>query len=222
MKEVKQMKYLLRIIVDELDEAYNGQNLAHLLLKFLWRNHVPGVTLRKGKMSLDGHAELHEQVAEDEPFNNLPLIFEAIIDDEVLDRIMPLILRMIPNGQVSLTFEEETIVPTEHYDIKIFTKADNKWFRKDHYEDILDLFQQHQVTWATVTEGVAGYGADHVIHRQEKFHFAHSLPIVIEGIVSGATLPDLLKAIQPLLQDGVVFTTKVDVRENTTGGNVNG
>ncbi|ANK60399.1 hypothetical protein AYR54_08540 [Loigolactobacillus backii] len=216
--------YLLRIVFNELEMDSGHHTLAHRVLRYLWAQHVAGVTMRKGMTGIDQHNKRHESILEDEPFNDLPLIIESVLPAKIYQTVVPGVNRIIANkGQISAASGQigSEMMQTEgqHYVVKLFTKADNQWFRKDHYEDVLDLLQKHHVGWATVTRGIAGYGKDHEIHRPKVFSFSHNEPIVVEAIVAQVDLQPLLTAMAPLATDGVLFTTAVDL---VNGGDVNG
>lgn len=83
-----------------------------------------------------------------------------------------------------------------------------------NYEKILKVLQNHHVTWATVTKGLAGYGEntlqkfadiDEFVHMDEK------VPVIIEAIVPAAEIDQIVKEAKPLFTDGVIFTTPINI-----------
>lgn len=61
---------------------------------------------------------------------------------------------------------------------------------------------------------VFGYGKDRVVHKQKVFSFSEKMPIVIECVVPGERLKDLLDELKNVVEEGAVFTTPIDLIMN--------
>ncbi|HCB99979.1 MAG TPA: hypothetical protein DEP42_01970 [Ruminococcaceae bacterium] len=161
------MAVLLRIVAGE--QAFSPTVL-HWVEKNMWQEGVPGVTIRRGEMSLDGQGHFHAPVLEDAQFNDLPLILESILPAEEGQRLALKLSKNLPHGQISIIKGLEEKVEDTAYDvIKIFTKERNAWFKETEKEAVLRFLKNQGVIWATITKGVAGYGQDRIVHKQKLF-----------------------------------------------------
>lgn len=210
------MRCLLRIVVGEQD-LIPEHGVYNLVKKHLWKYGFPGLTIRRGEMSLDGRGMIHDAAVEDTAFNDLPIILESVVDYALIESCKSELVQQFPHGQISVVHgvEENEMNPQQHYVIKIYTKERNTWFHETEYEKVLQFLKSQGVIWATITKGIAGYGKDRVIHRQNFFSPSQQLPIVIECIVPGAFLPALLEQLKSKLTEGAIFTKSVDLVQNT-------
>lgn len=210
------MNSLLRIIVGEQEYNAKSQNIYKWVRKFLWQKGFPGLTIRRGELSLDYHSGMHSFTIEDVEFNNLAIILETVADDSQIEKVKQELIENMPHGQVSVIkgVEEKEMEMHEYFVVKIYTKENNSWFKKEKYEKTLDFLQKKKVVWATVTKGIIGYGKDRVVHKQGIFSFSEQMPVVIECVVSSEYLKDLLKELKIIVKEGAIFTTPVDMVMN--------
>ena len=210
------MKSLLRIVVGECEFNPKTGKTYNWIKEFLWKKGFPGVTIRRGELSLDHKSIMHSVAIEDIQFNDLAIIIETVADNNKIERARQEIIKNIPHGQVSVIrgMEEKNMGSNKYCVVKIYTKEDNSWFKKEEYEKVLRFFQKKKVIWATVTKGLVGYGKDRVIHKQKIFSFSEKMPIVIECIVPCENLNDLLNELKNLVEDGAVFATPIDLIMN--------
>ncbi|MCO7127245.1 DUF190 domain-containing protein [Sporolactobacillus shoreicorticis] len=205
------MKSLLRIIVNETAETDHKQILYEWVKHFLWEKGFPGLTIRRGEMNLDNQGRRHISILEDQPFNDLALIIETVHDNEQIKAVIPELEKHIPHGQISVTkgMEEKDMSDHRYFTVKVYTKEENSWFKKEEYEKVLTFFQKKNAIWTSVTKGIVGYGKDRVIHRQKIFSVSEQTPVVVECIISSDHLTDLLAGLKNLVEEGAVFTTPV-------------
>jgi len=78
------------------------------------------------------------------------------------------------------------------------------------YSSILDFLFYRGVSGATVTKGIAGFGADHHIHTSRSVEIADHLPLKIEFIESREKVNELLGKLEELAGTGLV-----EVQETT-------
>lgn len=210
------MKSLLRIVIGEEAETDQSQKLYEWLERFLWRKGFPGLTIRRGEMNLDNQGMRHVSILEDQSFNDLALIIEAVNDSERIEEVIPEIKQHIGHGQVSLTrgAEDKEMNEHDHFTVKVYTKEENSWFKKEEYEKVLSFFQEKNAIWTSVTKGIVGYGKDRVIHERKIFSLSEETPIVIECIVSAEHLKELLSGLQNVVEEGAVFTAPVHLIVN--------
>lgn len=204
------MNYLIRIIVDELEMASPNEKLSDFIFHYLWDHDAPGVTVRRGYKSISGQDVETSEIFEDQAFNDLPMIIETVLDEEAKNKIWPEITQFLRPNQAELFTGKREDEMSDYYDLKVFTKTGNKVFKKQTYERILDVFQKAGVEYATLTKGVAGFGLE--TRDGEHFRFARNEPIVIEGVVKGSELDDMLKVLKPMINNGVMFTTPIEIQ----------
>ena len=207
------MDSLLRIIVGEHEFNSNSRNVYKEIRALLWKEGFPGVTVRRGELSLDYKSIIHSIALEDIEFNDLAIIIETVADNNKIERVKQDIIRNIPHGQVSIIrgMEEKNMEMHKYFVVKVYTKEDNSWFKKEEYEKVLEFLQKKKVIWATVTKGIIGYGKDRIIHKQRVFSFSEKMPIVIECIVKAENLKSLLNELKNVVKEGAVFTTPIDL-----------
>lgn len=210
------MNSLLRIIVGEQEYNADSLNVYKWIREFLWEKGFPGLTIRRGELSLDYQSGLHSLIFEDVAFNNLAIILEAVADDSQIEKVMQELIKNIPHGQVSVIkgMEAKEMENHDYFVVKIYTKEDNSWFKTEQYEKVLNFFQKKDVIWATITEGIVGYGKDRVIKKHGIFSLSKKMPIVIECVVPTQNLKDLLDELKDLVEEGAIFTTPVDIIMN--------
>lgn len=209
------MRCLLRIVVGEQDLPHS-QGVYDWVKTFLWKEGLPGLTIRRGEMSLDYRGMVHAPVLADTECNDLPVILESITDMDTVNRIKPELMRQLPHGQISVVHgvEEAGMETSDYFVVKIYTKQQNSWFKESEYDKALRFLQNKGVIWATITKGVAGYGKDHVIHKQSFFSLSEQLPVVVECIVPAQSIQGLLDHLKKVVTEGAVFTKTVDLIQN--------
>jgi len=72
------------------------------------------------------------------------------------------------------------------------------------YLAVLNYLFYHGVSGATVTKGVAGFGADHHMHTARILELSESLPIKIEFVESSDALGPLLPKLLSMVVEGLV------------------
>lgn len=78
------------------------------------------------------------------------------------------------------------------------------------YSSILDFLFYRGVSGATVTKGIAGFGADHHIHTSRSVEISDRLPLKIEFIESREKVNELLGKLEELAGTGMI-----EVQETT-------
>jgi PII-like signaling protein len=72
------------------------------------------------------------------------------------------------------------------------------------YLAVLNYLFYHGVSGATVTKGVAGFGADHHMHTARILELSENLPVKIEFVEAPETLDALLPKLLQLVGEGLV------------------
>ncbi len=78
------------------------------------------------------------------------------------------------------------------------------------YSSILDFLFYRGVSGATVTKGIAGFGADHHIHTSRSVEISDRLPLKIEFIETREKVTELLGKLEELVGTGMI-----EVQETT-------
>jgi PII-like signaling protein len=72
------------------------------------------------------------------------------------------------------------------------------------YSSILDFLFYRGVAGATVTKGIAGFGADHHMHAEQLVDISDRLPIIIEFIESREKVETILGKLEELAGTGLI------------------
>jgi len=72
------------------------------------------------------------------------------------------------------------------------------------YASILDFLFYRQVAGATVTKGIAGFGADHHMHSSSTVEIADKLPLKVEFIDTREKVDSLLGKLEELAGSGLI------------------
>ena len=75
---------------------------------------------------------------------------------------------------------------------------------KPLYLAVLNYLFYHGVSGATVTKGVAGFGADHHMHTARILELSENLPVKIEFVETSETLDKLLPKLLQMVDEGLV------------------
>jgi len=76
---------------------------------------------------------------------------------------------------------------------------------------LLTLLREEGAAGATVTRGVAGYGAHSVIHTASIVDLSSDLPLILEWIDAPDQVHRLLPRLEAMLQGGLITTDPVTI-----------
>lgn len=82
---------------------------------------------------------------------------------------------------------------------------------KPLWSAILELLRREGAAGATVTRGLAGYGAHSKIHAATLVDLSSDLPLVLEWIDDEERVTRLLPTIEEMLQGGLITTDPVTI-----------
>jgi uncharacterized protein len=88
---------------------------------------------------------------------------------------------------------------------------------RDHHHSkplwsaLLELLRQEGAAGATVTRGIAGYGAHSKIHAASIVDLSADLPLILEWVDTEDRVQRLLPALEAMLQGGLVTTDPVTI-----------
>lgn len=88
--------------------------------------------------------------------------------------------------------------------VAVYVSEDQQYHGNAAYAAILDFLFFHGVSGATVTRGIAGFGADHHLHTTRLVDLAVRLPIKVEFIETAAKVEELLAKIHEMAGTGLI------------------
>lgn len=95
--------------------------------------------------------------------------------------------------------------------VRIFFGESDKWHHQSLETALLERLRREGFAGATVFRGVAGFGANSVIHTSRLLELSSDLPVVVEIVDSEEHLEKLLPVLDEMLDDGLVTMEKVRV-----------
>jgi PII-like signaling protein len=88
--------------------------------------------------------------------------------------------------------------------VAIYVAEDQRYHGNAAYAAILDFLFFRSVSGATVTRGIAGFGADHHLHTTRLVDLATRLPIKVEFIETAQKVDELLPKLQAMVGTGLI------------------
>jgi len=95
--------------------------------------------------------------------------------------------------------------------MRIFIGESDKWERRPLVTALLDLFRSKHLAGATVLRGVAGFGANSILHTAGILKLSADLPLVIEVVDSQEHLDAILPEVDRMMGGGLITMEKVRV-----------
>jgi uncharacterized protein len=95
--------------------------------------------------------------------------------------------------------------------VRIFIGESDQWKRRPLSDALLERLRQQGFAGATVTRGIAGFGAHSVLHSSNILRLSQDLPIVIEVVDSQAKTEELVQILDQMVPEGLVTIEKVRV-----------
>ncbi len=97
----------------------------------------------------------------------------------------------------------------------IYIGEADHWGGKPLYAALLDTLKAHGMAGATVTRGVAGFGAHSRIHTAAILRLSEDLPLRIEVIDSPDKIAQALEIVAPMVTEGLITIDDVQVVKYT-------
>lgn len=88
--------------------------------------------------------------------------------------------------------------------VTVYVGEDVHHHREPLYLAVLNYLFQHGVAGATVTKGVAGFGAEHHLHTARILELSENLPVRIEFIDTRETIERVMPDLKTLVIKGVI------------------
>lgn len=101
--------------------------------------------------------------------------------------------------------------------MRIFIGESDRWEGRPLHAALLERLRARGLAGATVLRGVAGFGAQSVIHTDSIVRLSQGLPIVIEVVDAQERLDAVLSDIDRMMGGGLVTLEKVRVIRYAAG-----
>src|SRR5712691_10920806 len=95
--------------------------------------------------------------------------------------------------------------------VRIYTGEASQWRGKPLFLAVLDFLRAEGAAGATVTRGVAGFGATSRIHTATLFRLSEDLPLVIDWIDAPERVERLLPRLRDMVTAGLITVEDVVV-----------
>lgn len=95
--------------------------------------------------------------------------------------------------------------------VRIFFGESDRWKHQPLETALLERLRKEGFAGATVFRGVAGFGANSVIHTTHLLELSADLPVVIEVVDTEEHIDRLQPILDEMLDDGLVTMEKVNV-----------
>jgi len=103
------------------------------------------------------------------------------------------------------------ILEGEQILVRVFIGESDKWHHQPLETALLERLRKEGFAGATVFRGVAGFGANSVIHTSHLLELSADLPVVIEVVDTEEHIDKLLPILDEMIDDGLVTIEKVRV-----------
>lgn len=95
--------------------------------------------------------------------------------------------------------------------LRIYIGEADKWHGQPLYMAILLKAREMGLAGGTVIRGIAGYGANSVIHTANILRLSEDLPIVIEIVDSAEKIAAFLPVLDTMVREGLIVLREVEV-----------
>ncbi|HEY7269120.1 MAG TPA: DUF190 domain-containing protein [Dehalococcoidia bacterium] len=95
--------------------------------------------------------------------------------------------------------------------LRIFIGESDRWHHRSLADALLEMLRAEGVAGATVTRGIAGFGAHSRIHTAHILRMSEDLPIMIEAIDTPQRIEQVLPRLREMVREGMVAVSDVEV-----------
>ncbi len=99
--------------------------------------------------------------------------------------------------------------------LMIYIGESDKWRGKALHVALLETLRTQGMAGATVTRGLAGFGAHSVVHTANILALSMDLPLIIQVIDTSEKIDAVLKVIAPMMGEGLITLDDVEVVKYT-------
>ncbi len=95
--------------------------------------------------------------------------------------------------------------------LRIYIGEADKWHGQPLYMAILLKARELGMAGGTVFRGIAGYGANSVIHTANILRLSEDLPVVIEIVDTDEKVQKFLPVLDEMVKEGLILLREVEV-----------
>jgi uncharacterized protein len=95
--------------------------------------------------------------------------------------------------------------------VRIFFGESDRWHHQPLESALLERLRKDGFAGATVFRGVAGFGANSIIHTTRLLDLSGDLPVVVEVVDTEEHIERLIPILDEMVDDGLVTIEKVRV-----------
>lgn len=95
--------------------------------------------------------------------------------------------------------------------LRIYIGETDRWHGQPLYMAILLKAREMGLAGGTVFRGIAGYGANSVIHTANILRLSEDLPVVIEIVDTDEKIQAFLPALDEMVKEGLILMREVEV-----------
>src|SRR5438132_2029294 len=95
--------------------------------------------------------------------------------------------------------------------VRIFIGESDRWHHRSLADAILEMIRSEGLAGATVSRGLAGFGAHSRIHTAHVLRLSEDLPVVIEVIDRPDRIEKILPRLDEMVEEGLVVVSDVEV-----------
>jgi PII-like signaling protein len=106
--------------------------------------------------------------------------------------------------------------------VRIFTGESDRWHHGALHHALVARLREEGFAGATVTHGIAGFGARSIVHTAHILDLSTDLPVIVEVVDDAAHSDRLLEILDEMLEGGLVTIEKVRVVRYAPGKRASG
>jgi hypothetical protein len=95
--------------------------------------------------------------------------------------------------------------------LRIYIGETDRWHGQPLYMAILLKAREMGLAGGTVFRGIAGYGANSVIHTANILRLSEDLPVVIEIVDTDEKIQAFLPVLDEMIKEGLILMREVEV-----------
>jgi PII-like signaling protein len=95
--------------------------------------------------------------------------------------------------------------------VRIYIGETDRWHGQPLYMAILLKAREMGLAGGTVFRGIAGYGANSVIHTANILRLSEDLPVVIEIVDADEKIQAFLPVLDEMVKEGLILMREVEV-----------
>jgi PII-like signaling protein len=213
------------IFINE-DTQHHMSALHDSIMTFLMHKGVSGATATRAYSGFGSHQLLHTPNVE-VLAQHLPIRIEFVDTPEKVEEVLPTLYEMVTDGLIELqdttvvksarkSAKPERALPHERKQgtaklLRVFMGEADKWHDAPLYDAIVKKLIMMDIAGATVYRGILGYGAKGHQHKATFFHPTRDLPIMVSVIDSAEKIAAAAKAIEDMLEDGLIVISEAEI-----------